>query len=359
MLKEFIINAGMLVAFTSVIYQVLKNIDLNPRMAIKYKVLSGITFGLLGIILMTFGLKLPDNIYVDFRNLSILLSSFSGGFISAFISAIIMTSFRLLFYGINKPTIVFIIVINLLVIIFCYIGNLKIKKSEKWVLAVGISEIVSIIGFTILINDTIFRQRVWIAYCISLTIISFLLFYFISYLESFAESYRYYKKEANKDFLTGLNNVRQFDKLYNHVIEALKDNSQIVSLLYIDIDFFKRVNDTYGHKEGDIVLKQLSDILTKSCRSTDFVSRNGGEEFSIILLDCPPYKAKEIAEGIRKNTESTSIELSNHKKINITISIGVASYPDPVNDFEMLRECADEALYEAKHRGRNRVFFYQ
>lgn len=358
MTRDLLINAGMLVAFISVIFQIFRNTDLNPKMSIKYRVLSGIIFGVLGIVLMIFGIKLPNHLYIDFRNLSILLSSFCGGWVSAVISAIIIPAYRILFFGLNRTTIVFTIIIAALAIIFCIIGSLKIKKGAKWILAIGISEIVSIMGFTLLINDTQFLQKVIFSYCTSLTITSFLLFYFIKYLESFTESYRYYKKEANKDFLTGLNNVRQFDKIFNSITEIAKANNHLISLLYIDIDFFKRVNDTYGHKEGDIVLKKLGEILTRSCRSTDFVSRNGGEEFSIILIDCPSYKAIEIAEGIRKEVENTTIELSNNIKVNITISIGIATYPKPISDFEKLREKADEALYEAKHLGRNKVIFF-
>lgn len=358
MIRDLIINAGMLVAFTSVIFQVFRNTELNPKMSIKHRIFSGIIFGMLGIILMTFSIRLPNHIIIDFRNLAILLSSFCGGWVSALISALIIPAYRILFFGLNKPTIVFIVVIIVLAIIFSIIESLNIKKSLKWILAVGISEIVSFIGFASTINDIIFLKKIAFDYCSSLAILSFLLYYFVKYLESFTESYRYYKRESNKDFLTGLNNVRQFDKVYNYIIKDAKINNQIVSLLYIDIDFFKNINDTYGHREGDIVLKKISEILKMSCRSTDLVSRNGGEEFSVILIDCPPGKAIEIAENIRKNVENTSIELSNHIKVNTTLSIGVSSYPDPVNDFEKLREKADEALYEAKHKGRNKVIFY-
>lgn len=174
-------------------------------------------------------------------------------------------------------------------------------------------------------------------------------------MELLTRSYRWYKQESNIDFLTGLNNVRQFNKLYNMLINNEKNSYRIFSLLYIDVDFFKNVNDTYGHENGDIVLRKLSEILKKTCRSIDIISRNGGEEFSVILLDCPYERALEIAERIRKNVENTPIELSNKTKINITISIGVASYPNPISNLDMLRESADKALYEAKKTGRNKV----
>jgi diguanylate cyclase len=123
----------------------------------------------------------------------------------------------------------------------------------------------------------------------------------------------------------------------------------------IDIDFFKRVNDTYGHSAGDMVLKQLSGILISSCRSFDIVSRKGGEEFTVILLDCNYEHAFEIAERIRKNVEDYYFIIDDSKKVSITISIGVSSYPSRTDNSNELLHEADNALYSAKRNGRNQV----
>lgn len=123
----------------------------------------------------------------------------------------------------------------------------------------------------------------------------------------------------------------------------------------IDIDFFKKVNDTYGHAEGDAVLRELGKILLKSCRSYDIVSRNGGEEFTILLLDCPEIQALQIAERVRYSVETHPFIMTNETQINITVSIGVSSYPEATNKIEKLLELADETLYIAKRTGRNKV----
>jgi diguanylate cyclase len=102
-------------------------------------------------------------------------------------------------------------------------------------------------------------------------------------------------------------------------------------------------------------LKQLANILVENCRSFDTVSRNGGEEFSAILLDCPNSQALRIAERIRLNVNSAPFILSSSIKISITVSIGVASYPETTDDLEKLLESADIALYTAKRTGRNKV----
>ncbi len=357
MVKDYIVNSVMLVAFVSITYQFFMNSDLKPSLSTASKIFSGIIFGFLGIGLMVLGIRLPNDLVVDFRNLSILLSSISGGWLSAITSAFTIAVYRLLFYGVNKPSIVAIIVLVILVVVFNITTKLRVKKLFRWLLSVGISEIISSIALTILIADTRLRYNVITSYCISLTLISFLLYFYVKYIESLTESYKIYKQEAKRDFLTGLNNVRQFDKLYNEVLDSIEVKYEMISLLYIDIDYFKKINDTYGHKEGDIVLKKFGEILTNTCRNTDIVSRNGGEEFSVILIDCPPSMAIEIAERIRKNVESTTIELSNGLTLNITVSIGVASYPSQTSDLESLREKADMALYEAKKRGRNEVVF--
>ena len=161
--------------------------------------------------------------------------------------------------------------------------------------------------------------------------------------------------ESSKDFLTGLNNVRKFDSLFNNAIENAKEKKENLSLLMIDIDFFKRVNDTYGHAEGDVVLQELGKILSKNSRSFDVVSRNGGEEFTVLLLGCPKDNAIQIAERIRATVENHSFVLTTGLEISITVSIGVSSYPELTEEVEKLVEKSDIALYAAKRTGRNKV----
>jgi len=123
----------------------------------------------------------------------------------------------------------------------------------------------------------------------------------------------------------------------------------------IDIDFFKKVNDTYGHAEGDIVLRELGEILLKNCRNFDIVSRNRGEEFTILLLDCPKIRAVQIAKRVRSGVEAHPFIISDETQININVSIGAANYPEDTNEVENLLKIADMTLYTAKHTGRNKV----
>jgi diguanylate cyclase len=126
--------------------------------------------------------------------------------------------------------------------------------------------------------------------------------------------------------------------------------------LVLDIDFFKKFNDTYGHDAGDIVLREVVKIIRNSIRNNDIIVRWGGEEFIILLDNVPAEKAGEVAERIRKNIAESFIELPNGKKIKVTVSIGVAcAEMEGTYSFDELFSIADKRLYKAKKEGRNRV----
>ncbi|BBB92383.1 response regulator PleD [Methylomusa anaerophila] len=211
------------------------------------------------------------------------------------------------------------------------------------------------IGFSFLLKNLIVLKDVLISYYGIFAASSFLLYFLLENTTEANKIYSQMKDDAKKDFLTGLNNVRQFDTLLNKAINEANERNENLSFLFIDVDFFKKVNDTYGHTEGDLVLKQLGDIIKNTCRSFDIVSRNGGEEFSAILLDCPLDRAVKVAERVRNNIEHHGFILSTGQEIKMTVSIGVSSYPEDTLDADKLVEYSDIALYNAKREGRNNV----
>ncbi|NLB35446.1 MAG: GGDEF domain-containing protein, partial [Elusimicrobia bacterium] len=146
---------------------------------------------------------------------------------------------------------------------------------------------------------------------------------------------------------------------YLHMEEELrkfKRYKRPLSLIMLDIDHFKQFNDTYGHQQGDIALRAVSDILKNSVRETDIVCRYGGEEFAVILPETKLDKALAVAERIRSAAESNEIVLSDTVTGRVTLSLGVSEYPQDhiISDKEFV-ELADAALYIAKNYGRNRV----
>jgi len=169
----------------------------------------------------------------------------------------------------------------------------------------------------------------------------------------------FYKELSRKDGLTDLYNHRFFHQLLEtEVARALRYN-RAVSLLMIDIDNFKRFNDSHGHPSGDVALKQLSLLLKNASRSCDFVARYGGEEFAIIAPEANPDSARRMAERIRELVAEAVFEGEDAMPGGrLTISLGVATVPTQAGDKCELVERADQALYRAKALGRNRVVVY-
>lgn len=165
-------------------------------------------------------------------------------------------------------------------------------------------------------------------------------------------------EQANRDPLTGLYNRRYLDTTLERELARCEREGQPLSLMLIDIDHFKRVNDTYGHQAGDEVLKKLAAMLTEQARVADVVCRYGGEEFLLLLPNMPPDIARVRAEQWRAAFAATTV-LFDACQLQATLSIGIASYPSHGKSPEELIRCADRALYRAKSEGRNRVVLFE
>jgi two-component system, cell cycle response regulator len=164
-----------------------------------------------------------------------------------------------------------------------------------------------------------------------------------------------FKEAASTDFLTGLLNRRYIDQVLKDLFNDC--NQSISSLLIMDLDYFKKVNDTYGHDQGDVVLKEVAKIIKNSIRNLDTVGRYGGEEFIAILPSASKEAAFSIAERIRINIEQKIFNLDG-QEVRITISIGSATFIREENKYQTLEEwiqSTDKALYKAKNNGRNLV----
>lgn len=161
---------------------------------------------------------------------------------------------------------------------------------------------------------------------------------------------------AVTDGLTGVYNRRFFDEMLEKQILLAKRRKVSLSLFIMDIDHFKSFNDTYGHIAGDRVLKQLTTSVSNSIRESDFLARYGGEEFVVIMPDAGLSNASKKANKIRRNVESMKLDnIVSGQSLEMTISIGVASFPEHGTKFSTLVTSADSALYKAKEGGRNRV----
>ena len=160
---------------------------------------------------------------------------------------------------------------------------------------------------------------------------------------------------ATRDPLTGLFNRRELSRVLEEELERGKRYQRPMALLWIDFDRFKEVNDTYGHAAGDSVLRSVSRLLLGSVRSVDSIGRFGGEEFVIVLPEMDLDEARDTAERLRRKVAEAPQPLGDGKTVPLSISVGVAVYPEHAQNAAALCAAADKAMYLAKGRGRNCV----
>ncbi|MBE0433924.1 GGDEF domain-containing protein [candidate division WOR-3 bacterium] len=157
---------------------------------------------------------------------------------------------------------------------------------------------------------------------------------------------------AHADKLTGLHNRQYFDQAAPGELQKMEVAKRPLSILFIDLDHFKKINDEHGHRKGDDVLRAVAWLVQKACRKTDLVARYGGEEIVVVLPNTARADAQKVAEEIRAIIEDQTKTMLS---IPVTVSIGAAVFPDDGRTFAEVLERADQALYKAKKSGRNRV----
>lgn len=258
------------------------------------------------------------------------------------------------------------------------IDNNFIKKIDKpLVLAAGIllalltgliimgnsSAFVSSMGslslYVLYVLGTYFAMKyfnLWIdiVYPLLLAMTAFISAFIVKYFIK-SRDFEYQYKLATTDGLTELYNHRYFQEQMTMQVEHAKRYSSEFSMIILDIDFFKKFNDTYGHQSGDAVLRQVAQTLKKNVRATDIACRYGGEEMSIILPNTGQDVAHSTAEKICQRVSSNKFKLPGDKEVKVTISLGVATFPHDGQTPSELIEAADKRLYHAKSNGRNQV----
>ena len=258
------------------------------------------------------------------------------------------------------------------------IDNNFIKQTSPAVNILIISAVVCIVGFIVMLSEsTVFAllstvlfgiAYLFIAYYLMefsnlwiplvLPVIFIVLAFALSYLAKYiikSRDFEYQYKLATIDGLTELYNHRYFQDTLRKQIDLSKRYGQPFSLIIVDIDFFKKFNDTYGHQAGDAVLKQVAQTLKKNSRTTDYVCRYGGEEMSIILPNTTAEEVLSNANRILHAVAERTFHLNATETGHVTISVGVSTFPDNAETAQALIEYADKGLYYAKEHGRNQV----
>lgn len=199
-------------------------------------------------------------------------------------------------------------------------------------------------------------ENLWleIIYPLIFSIFGFTFSYIFKYIVK-SRDFEYQYKLATTDGLTDLFNHRYFQEQIRQYVNNCKRYNNEFSLIIIDIDFFKKFNDNFGHQSGDAVLRQVASTLKRNVRATDIVCRYGGEEMSIILPNTSEDEAFSTAQKICERVAQHKFKLANGKETNVTISLGVSTFPQDGNDAETIISQADKRLYDAKNNGRNQV----
>ena len=232
---------------------------------------------------------------------------------------------------------------------YCVLSLTSVLKTIVFLL-------VTLIFYSVISVLLMLHCNLWIG--IVLPYVSTITIFILTYCEKYllrSKDYEQAYKMAVTDGLTQLYNHRYFQEQMINNVNAFERYGTTFSLILIDIDFFKKFNDTYGHQSGDCVLKQVASILRKNSRTSDIVCRYGGEEMAIILTNTNNEEAVIAANKVCLAVRNNKITLANGEKVNVTISLGVATVNDNCKKPQEIIEFSDKCLYIAKENGRNQV----
>lgn len=357
-IEAFFLNLTVLISFIFLFHQIYRSKYIttsirNRNLFNQKSILLGISGGVLGIVLMHFSIQVDGNTIIDLRVIPLMLVAIYGGWIATTLTGASIIIFRFLIgFNLSSLSNLLLVVFSALIFLF-FASRMKSKRLSVLTMLVLSNIVFSIITYG-LFSDLQLYLTINVAYWLTTIVSGILAVSMNNHLLQSNRLFKEYEMNAFKDSLTGLNNVRSFDRAFNKVKKQEK-----LSILVIDIDHFKQVNDTFGHPQGDLILKSVATIIKDSCRPFDTVSRNGGEEFTVLLLDYSHADVLLRAEKIRKNVADYVFLIKNDTlPIKITISIGAATYPDTSLYMDDLYRNADAALYKAKNSGRNQVYSY-
>jgi diguanylate cyclase len=316
------------------------------------KITFGLLAGILGIVLMFYGFHFTGNIILDHRFLPIILAALIAGMTGSLISSFIIVIGRLLFWD-TDLNILFHIIPGLF---FMGLGSgliskLSMGQKRKWMYLL----LFCLLNATFTVSPILDSVKMVLQYNATLLIGGYIMYLSCHYVSENNQLYRTLKDLSMKDHLTGLLNGREFDRKLKSYLND--DRMDAIALILIDIDFFKKINDTYGHMAGDAVLKEFAQFFHESGEKNVEIFRKGGEEFALLLPNKEVTDAASLAEKIR-------VQIKNHLfsagefSISFTVSAGVSQFPALSSTKEELFTHADECLYVAKNSGRNAVKVY-
>lgn len=322
------------------------------------RIVYGICLSVLSLLLMQLTIEPVPGVLVDLRHIPVIVAAYFAGPLPTCIVTIVIVVYR---FSVNTNAAAFA---ACLFIILIAAGTLLIVRwlplySRKTFTVVTVYATV-LHGFVltyVLVDTGLIMDILSIVLPASFAS-SCLTFLIIHDIRLTKQAMQILQHTARRDFLTGLYNFRSFTDHLEDLKQQTILHSREVALITVDIDHFKQVNDTYGHEAGDEVLRQFAKRLQDGVTDSGYVSRNGGEEFSILVEQLTVAKVSALAEQLRERIVAAPFVLSSGVLLHLTASFGVASFPETTGQIQHIVTDADAALYQSKQNGRNRVTLF-
>lgn len=356
------ISGNLIIAVYFICAYLFKGFRYNKlSISLKNQITFGVIGGFLSIFLMLYSFNIADTTtLLDFRLISILISFYICGLLSATINSVFTILFRLFYFGVTYSAMLgslgIIAVLLFLCVMTLFMKNKSYNHTIRWFLPASFCLLTNILVYLAALNALVINPwGIITAYSFWFVIATILVFYLLNYLIDSNALFHNYLENSSIDYLTGLYNTRHFDTLFNKMSEDCQKNQTPMTCVMLDIDLFKKINDTYGHTCGDIAIQEIANRLKESFCSSDIVARIGGEEFCILIKNCNRECGFQKANAFRTYIENHPIKLNDSTSIRITISMGIANYPESTHTLSDIKRIADMALYNAKNSGRNKV----
>ncbi|WP_114569743.1 GGDEF domain-containing protein [Exiguobacterium flavidum] len=330
---------------------------ITPQSELKTRIFYGFCLGLISMLLMQMTIHPADGVLVDLRHLPVMIAAYFGGPLPTVIATMIVVVYRFTI-GFSYASWVAFSFICLVAIGTSLLVKYRDPYSLRTYFLANLwgSSLQGIVLFLVLPAE-LFMRTLLIVLPISFTT-GWLSLLMIRDLRMTKIMLQTYKGRAALDYLTGLQNLRSFNDLFESMKHATMLNDSRLAVIVLDIDHFKRVNDTYGHDAGDEVLRQFATRLSEGVGTQGIVSRNGGEEFTVLLDDPHPDTLWPLAESLRERIKRDPFILPDGNDLSVTASLGISCFPETTKHVDRLLKDADTAVYTAKLSGRDRVVLF-
>lgn len=352
MLLDLFLNGAVLISFLAVAGALLGKKQVTPSSSFRGRAAYGIGLGLLSVVLINHSITITEDVTVDFRNIPVIIAALTGGMIPAFVAALVIAVERTAIFGLSASSVSAVALVFIVALGSSVIAKFRYRRIwMPWAAAAAYSAVITTILISFLVKEI--RILMWAVPIFWLAMFSgsAISFIVVNNRSKYIRNMRRLEELSYQDPLTGLTNRRYFHKRLNAAIANAECQGTKLSVLFVDLDNFKWINDMYGHEIGDAVLIQTARRLENMIDGSATLSRLSSDEFIIMLKGAPEQQAVKIAESVLAAL-SQKIEAGDHL-IQITPSVGISRYPEDASTADELIQFANMAMYSIKEKSKN------